>query len=47
LNIQEDGFMSLMAESGDLREDLKLPEGELGQKIKEEYDSGKELLVRL
>ena len=45
INVQEDGFLSLMAESGDVREDLKLPEGELGQKIKEEFDTGKELLV--
>lgn len=29
-----------MNEKGDTRDDLRLPEGELGQKIKEEY--GKE-----
>jgi len=43
-DISGDGFLSLMGESGDIREDLKLPEGELGQKIQEEYEAGKELL---
>lgn len=44
LNIGDDGFLSLMGEGGDVREDLKLPEGELGQKIREEHDGGRELL---
>lgn len=44
LSISDDGFLSLMSDNGDTREDLKLPEAELGQKIREEFDSGKELL---
>jgi len=40
LDISDDGFVSLMNEKGDTRDDLKLPEGELGQKLKEEF--GKE-----
>lgn len=35
-----------MSDNGDLREDLKIPEAEIGQQLKNEYDAGKELLVR-
>lgn len=34
-----------MSDNGDLREDLKIPDGEIGQQLKAEYDNGKELLV--
>jgi translation initiation factor 5A len=34
-----------MSDDGIVREDLKLPEGELGEKIQKEFDEGKELLV--
>lgn len=34
-----------MSDSGELREDLKIPEGELGAQLKADYESGKELLV--
>lgn len=34
-----------MSDNGELREDLKLPDGELGLQLKSEYDGGKELLV--
>jgi len=34
-----------MSDNGDLREDLKLPDGELGQQLKAENDQGKELMV--
>ncbi len=48
IDISDDGFATLMNEKGDTRDDLRLPEGELGQKIKEEY--GREdntVIVRL
>ena len=35
-----------MSDNGDLREDLKVPDGELGTQLKAEYEAGKELLVR-
>lgn len=41
----DDGFLVLMSDGGDLREDLKIPEGELGIQLRAEYDAGKELLV--
>ncbi|KAK7577991.1 hypothetical protein V9T40_010196 [Parthenolecanium corni] len=40
----DDGYLSLMSDSGELREDLKIPEGELGAQLKADYESGKELL---
>lgn len=46
-DISDDGYLSLMGDNGDIREDLKLPEGELGAQLKAEYDAGKELLVRI
>ena len=45
-DISDDGFLSLMADNGELREDLKVPDGELGAQLRSDFDSGKELLVR-
>jgi translation initiation factor 5A len=46
LDIADDGFVSLMSEDGsETKADLKLPEGELGQKIREEFDKGIDLTV--
>jgi len=36
IDISDDGFVTLMNDKGDIRSDLKLPEGELGDKIREE-----------
>ncbi len=44
-DISDDGYLTLMADNGDLREDLKLPDGELGGQLRSEFDNGKELLV--
>ncbi|KAH6658950.1 eukaryotic translation initiation factor 5A [Truncatella angustata] len=33
LDISDDGFLSLMEENGDTKDDIKLPDGEVGQKI--------------
>ena len=38
-------YASLLLESGETRDDLKLPEGELGDKIQAAFDEGKELMV--
>ena len=46
-DISDDGYLTLMSDGGDLREDLKLPEGELGAQLRAEFDFGKELLVCL
>ena len=44
LNIT-DGFMSLMFENGDLREDLRLPEGDLGKEIQSKFENSDDFLV--
>lgn len=45
VDINDDGFVSLMNEKGEQKEDLKVPEGELGDKLKEDFKAGKELSV--
>lgn len=34
-----------MMESGDLRDDIKIPEGDIGTEIKTKFDNGEDLLV--
>ena len=50
IDISDDGFCSLMTESGDTKDDLTLPSGtdemdKLAEQIKADFDSGKELVV--
>lgn len=40
MDITNDGFLALMAEGQDTREDLRLPDGELGDKIRKEFEEG-------
>lgn len=49
IDIADDGFVTLLLENGETKEDLKLPadEAELSEKIKEEFQSGKDLLVTI
>ena len=44
IDISDDGFVSLMSDSGDTKDDLKLPENDIGQKIKELFDKGDDIL---
>jgi translation initiation factor 5A len=41
----DDGFLSLMNDDGSTKDDVKIPENELGQKIEEDFAAGKDLLV--
>jgi translation initiation factor 5A len=41
----DEGFMSLMNSDGSTKDDVQVPDNELGQKIQEEFDAGKDLLV--
>lgn len=36
----DDGFMSLMDDNGETKDDVRLPEGELGKKIEEQVEEG-------
>ena len=39
------GFLSLMDDNGEVREDIRLPDNDLGKEIQSKYDSGDQLLV--
>lgn len=41
IDIDEEGYCSLMDEKGDSKDHLKLPEGELGESIKKAQEEGK------
>lgn len=43
----DDGFLSLMTVDGDTKDDVKVPDGELGDKIQAEFDEGKDLIVTI
>ncbi|XP_073686618.1 eukaryotic translation initiation factor 5A-1 [Garra rufa] len=40
-----EGFLSLMMDNGDVREDLRVPEGDLGKEIENKFAAGEEMLV--
>jgi translation initiation factor 5A len=37
LDITDDGFLSLMSDDGTTKDDVKMPEGEVGEKIEKLY----------
>ena len=41
----DDGFLSLMDDSGETREDLKVPEGAIGEECKAATSEGRDILV--
>ncbi|KAG0091156.1 Eukaryotic translation initiation factor 5A-1, partial [Podila epicladia] len=46
LNIDDD-FLNLMTADGGNKDDVKLPDGELGEKITADFEDGKELLITI
>jgi translation initiation factor 5A len=42
----QDGYLSRLTETGEVREDLKLPEGELGKEIEGKYNAGEDVQVK-
>jgi translation initiation factor 5A len=45
MHIEDDSAVHLMLTDGKTREDLRLPEGDLGKNIKEAYEAGKDIIV--
>ncbi len=45
IDIDNDGYVSLMDDSSDTRSDIKLPEGDLGQEIKSKFENGEGVKV--
>ncbi|EEB07108.1 translation elongation factor eIF5A [Schizosaccharomyces japonicus yFS275] len=41
----QDGYLTLMTSEGATKDDVRLPEGELGQQIEDGFEEGKELIV--
>lgn len=41
----DDNFLSLMDDGGETRDDVKVPEGDLGKEIQEKFDKGEQLMV--
>ncbi|EJU00219.1 eukaryotic translation initiation factor 5A-2 [Dacryopinax primogenitus] len=46
VNIDE-GFLNLMLQDGTPKDDVKVPEGDLGKEIQSKFDEGAELLVTI
>lgn len=43
----DDGFLNLMTPEGSPKDDVKVPEGDIGTQISAGFDDGKELLVTI
>lgn len=41
----DDGFLNVISKDGSTKDDVKVPEGELGGKLSSEFKEGKELVV--
>lgn len=43
----DDGFLNLMSNDGTPKDDVKLPDGELGEQINSAFEDGKDLMVTI
>ena len=43
----DDGFLNLMSQDGASKDDVRVPEGDLGSQISTAFDEGKDLLVTI
>jgi len=43
----DDGFLNLMTSDGTSKDDVKIPESDLGKQIQADFDEGKDLLVTI
>ena len=43
----DDGFLNLMTQDGTAKDDVKVPEGDIGKQIQDGFDDGKDLLVTI
>lgn len=43
----DDGFLNLLTSDGAPKDDIKVPEGELGDNIQKDFEDGKDLLVTI
>lgn len=43
----DDGFLNLMTADGTAKDDVRVPEGDLGKEIQEAFDDGKDMLITI
>lgn len=43
----DDGFLNLMTQDGTPKDDVKIPGGDIGKQINEDFENGKDLLVTI
>lgn len=43
----DDGFLNLMLQDGTAKDDVRVPEGEMGKQIEDDFEAGKDLLVTI
>ncbi|KZV84720.1 putative HYP2-translation initiation factor eIF5A.1 [Exidia glandulosa HHB12029] len=43
----DDGYLNLMTSDGTSKDDVKVPEGDIGKQIETEFNEGKELLITI
>ena len=43
----DDGFLNLMTQDGTAKDDVKVPDSDLGKEIQAQFDDGKDLLVTI
>lgn len=43
----DDGFLNLMTNDGTSKDDVKVPEGDIGKQIQGDFEAGKDLLVTI
>ena len=39
----DDGFLNLMSDNGDSKDDVRVPDGEIGEKITKMFEDGKDV----
>lgn len=44
VDISPDDFLSLMEDNGDIREDIKIPDGDMGVEVRTKFDNGDDIL---
>ncbi|PAA87961.1 hypothetical protein BOX15_Mlig011055g1 [Macrostomum lignano] len=47
VNISDEGFLELMSENGDMKEDIRLPEGDIGSEIRRRFDADESLVIQV
>lgn len=43
----DDGFLTMMDDAGDTKEDIKLPDNDLGKEIRTKFDGGEQFMVTI